>query len=144
MKKKIALLLLFSMTIFSTPAFAKNAEEADGPRDMRVQAATPENAPRWTDYVPEKYQNPRTDFDKKSATKEIIWGGVLTDLIVAAPVGIPMICHGTTKLRNFNYAQKKTMFFNGLEEAATMSEEEQLAYYPKLIKQCKLKKQKRK
>ena len=141
MKKKIALLLLLSMSLFSAPVFAKDSA-TDGERDMRVQAEIPANAPRWTDYVPEKYQNPRTDFTKKSGTKELIWGVVLTDLIVTAPVGIPMMCHGTTKLKNVSYAKKKNMFFSGLEQAAQMSEEEQVKYYPQLIKQCRLKKQK--
>jgi len=140
MKKKIALLLLVSMAFFTTPAFAKSCD--DGARDMRVQAEQPANAPRWTDYVPEKYQNPRTDYVKSDATKQLIWGGVLTDLIITAPFGIPMMCKGTTKLKNISYAKKKDMFFAGLEKAAQMTEEEQVQYYPQLIKQCKMKKQK--
>lgn len=142
MKKKIALLLLLSMALFTTPAFAKSCETADSARDTRVQAEQPANAPRWTDYVPEKYQNPRTDYVRRDATKQLIWGVVLTDLIIAAPFGIPMICKGTTKLKNISYAKKKDMFFAGLDKAAQMTEEEQVQYYPQLIKQCKMKKQK--
>ena len=109
-------------------------------RDTRVQPSEPANAPLWTDYVPAKYENPRTDFTRKAGTTEIIWGAVLTDLIITAPIGIPMLCHGTTKLKNASYARKKTMFFDGLEKAKTIPVAEQKAYYNELLKKCGLKK----
>ena len=55
-----------------------------------------------------------------------------------------MICHATTKLKNASYADKKEMFFKGLEEAKTLSAEQQEKYYEELIKKCNLKKQKHK
>ena len=140
MKNFITLFLSVSFMIWSIPAFALSEEESQDLRDARVQPSEPANAPKWTDYVPSKYENPRTDFTRKSATKELIWGGVLTDLIITAPVGIPMLCHGTTKLRNCNYSKKKEKFFKGLEEAKNIPEAEQEAYYKELLKNCGLKK----
>ena len=140
MKKSFVLVLIASFMLWSVPAFALSEEDSVHLRDMRVQSSEPKNAPRWTDYVPAKYENPRTDFTRKSATKELIWGGVLTDLVITAPIGIPMLCHGTTKLRNANYAMKKEKFFNGLEEALKLPEAERAAFYKELPKKCGLKK----
>ena len=140
MKKFIAFLFAISFISWNIPAFALSVEDSIDLRDMRIQPSEPKDAPRWTDYVPAKYENPRTDFTKRSATKELIWGGVLTDLVITAPIGIPMLCHGTTKLRNANYAQKKIKFFNGLEEAKNLPAAERAKYYQELPKKCGLKK----
>lgn len=140
MKKSLIFILAISFMFWNIPAFALSEAEAEHLRDMRVQPTEPKNAPLWTDYVPAKYENPRTDFTRKSATTELIWGGVLTDLIITAPIGIPMLCHGTTKLRNANYAKKKAKFFDGLEEAKKLPATEQEQYYKELLKQCGLKK----
>ena len=95
-------------------------------------------APKWEDYVPEKYQNPR-NFSRGKSIGELATGIVLTDLIITSPIGIPMIVHSTTKLKNKGYYDKKLKFEQGLEEAAQISDpqERQLAYN-KLLKDCKL------
>lgn len=101
------------------------------------------SAPVWEDYVPKKYQNPRTDFTRGKSIAELVVGIVLTDLLITAPVGIPMICHSTTKLKNISYAEKKEIFFNGLKEAETLqTPEEKQIYYDKLLKRCKFKEKK--
>ena len=138
MKKILAIVLAINFMIFSIPVFALNESESTDLRDMRIQPKEPKDAPLWTDYVPSKYENPRTDFKKNSAVKEIIWGGVLTDLIITSPIGIPMICHGTTKLKNASYAEKKVKFFNGLEEAKNIPEAQKAEFYKNLLKSCKM------
>lgn len=142
MKKLLSLIFGLTFLFINIPAFALSEADSVGLRDMRVQPDEPANAPRWTDYVPAKYQNPRTDFGRGKARGELITGIVLTDLIITCPIGIPMICHATTKLKNLSYADKKVKFFDGLEEAKNMSPEEQEKFYQNLIKECNLKKQK--
>ncbi len=130
MKKTITAFLLLCMAALTLPAFADTY-------DNRVQGIYPENAPRWTDYVPQKYQNPRTDYSKKTAITQIVVG------TLAIPFTIPFLCMGTTKLKNISYAEKKQMFFNGLNQAAMMTPQQQQQYYPQLLQQCGLtKKQK--
>ena len=140
MKKKIAFILVICFMFWCVPVFALSEADSEQLRDMRVQPSEPQNAPLWTDYVPSKYENPRTDFNRRSATRELIWGVVLTDLLITAPVGVPMICHGTTKLKNVSYSKKKEKFFNGLEEAKNIPVAEQEKYYTELLKKCGLKK----
>ena len=140
MKKVLAIVLAINFMILCLPVFALHDNQNEQPRDTRIQPAEPQNAPLWTDYVPSKYENPRTDFTKRSAVKEIIWGAVLTDLIVTSPIGIPMLCHGTTKLKNVSYAQKKEKFFDGLEEAKNIPVAQQAEFYKNLLKECKLNK----
>ena len=140
MRKLVVLLLLVVVSLTSAPAFALSEIESEHLRDMRVQPKEPANAPSWVDYVPAKYENPRTDFNKKPAVTELIFGIVLTDLIITSPIGIPMICHSTTKLKNISYSNKKEKFFEGIEEAKKLSPEEQEVHYKKLLKKCKFKK----
>ena len=95
-------------------------------------------APKWEDYVPEKYQNPRNDFRRGSAIAEMVAGIVLTDLIFTAPIGIPMICHSATKLKHISYSDRKEKFEEGLEFAETIKDsKEKQKYYKKLLKKCK-------
>ena len=102
-------------------------------------------APKWEDYVPEKYQNPRDDFRRGSAISELIVGIVLTDFIITAPVGIPMICHSATKIKNISYSNKKALFEEGLEVAKTIKNpEEKQRYYKRLLKECKMSESKKK
>ena len=101
--------------------------------------------PKWEDYVPEKYQNPRDDFRRGSAISELIVGIVLTDFIITAPVGIPMIYHSSTKLKNISYSDKKERFEEGLNFAKTIkTQEEKQEYYKKLLKKCKMSETKKK
>lgn len=146
MKKIVAFLLLLTFCSINLTASAMSKKEAaeEGLTDARIQSEIPENAPRWTDYVPEKYQNPRTDFTRGSSIAELSVGVVLTDLIITSPIGVPMICHSVTKLKHIATVNKKEKFFNGIEQAQTMTEEQQLAYYPKLLKQCHMTEQQKK
>lgn len=101
-------------------------------------------APKWEEYVPKKYQNPRTDFSRGASIAELTVGIVLTDLLFTAPIGIPMICHATTKLKNIGYANKKVKFENGLQEAEKISNpDEKQLYYENLLKKCKFTEKKR-
>lgn len=132
MKKFIILSIFMSMVFTPVVAFAEDIEGVKYP-----------DAPRWEDYVPEKYQNPRTDFKRGNAIAELTAGIILTDLLITAPVGVPMICHSATKLKNISYAKKKVKFFDGLSTAETIENPaERRAFYRDLINDCHLKKRK--
>lgn len=101
--------------------------------------STDVKAPVWEEYVPEKYQNPRQFPNRGKNIAELSVGIVLTDLLVTAPVGIPMVCHSTTKLKNQGWYEKKLIFENGLKEAETISDPAQKqAYYDNLLKKCRM------
>lgn len=120
MKKFLVSMLILSFEIMQPAVFAVEY----------IQQAVP---PKWEDWVPEKYQNPRTDFSKGSSIAELSVGIFLTDLLITAPIGIPMICHGTTKIKNVSYSEKKEKFEKGLAFAQTIeSQEERQQYYDKL------------
>ena len=141
MKKYVVMMLALLMITANTSALAMSVEESEaaGLRDMRVQPAEPADAPKWVEYIPEKYQNPRTDFSKGGAIAELTVGILLTDLLLTAPIGIPMICHSSTKLKNIGWADKKNKFFTGLEEANTITDaDERAAYYKTLRQKCKM------
>ena len=94
--------------------------------------------PVWSEYVPEKYENPR-QFTRGKSIAELSVGIFLTDLIITCPIGIPMIVHSTTKLKNQGYYEKKIKFEKGLQEAEKIKDPvEKQKYYEKLIKDCKL------
>lgn len=102
-------------------------------------ADTEVKAPVWEEYVPEKYQNPRSFPNKGKNIAELTVGIVLTDLLITAPIGIPMICHSTTKMKNQSWFLKRQKFEAGLEQASTISDPaEKQAYYTKLKKECGL------
>lgn len=102
-------------------------------------------APKWEDYVPDKYINPRTDFKRKTAYWEMAGGFFLTDLILTAPIGIPMIVHSATKVKNISYGEKKVQFEQGLKVAETIQDPAlKKAYYKTLLKDCKMKESKKK
>ena len=141
MKRYIACLLALMTLSVSTPAFSMSVKESEeaGLVDMRVQPDEPADAPKWIEYVPAKYQNPRTDFKKGAAIGELTAGIVLTDLIITSPIGVPMVCHATTKLKNIGWADKKEKFFKGLEEAKNITDDnERAAYYKDLRYKCKM------
>lgn len=140
MRKYLSLFLTLLIVSASVPTFAMSVEESEaaGLRDMRAQAENTD-APKWNEYVPAKYQNPRTDFSKGKSIAELSAGIVLTDLLITAPIGIPMICHSTTKLKNVGWAQRKAKFFEGLEEAEKITDDnERQLYYDKLLQNCKM------
>lgn len=147
MRKLLTILLAILIFSVNAPAFAMSVEEseAEGLRDMRVQPIEPADAPKWVEYVPTKYHNPRTDFKKGTAIAELASGIVLTDLLLTAPIGIPMICHSTTKLKNIGWADKKNKYFEGLEEAKNINNfNERQEHYDKLLKKCKMTEKKHK
>lgn len=127
MKKQIANLLIISILAFSPAAIAENVTSNDI------------KAPVWEEYVPEKYQNPRQFPNRGKNIAELTVGIVLTDLLITAPIGIPMVCHSTTKMKNQGWYEKKLIFEQGLKEAETISNPEQKqAYYDNLLKQCRM------
>ncbi len=96
-------------------------------------------APVWEEYVPKKYQNPRTFPNRGKNIAELSVGIVLIDLLLTAPIGIPMTCHATTKMKNQGWYEKKIIFENGLKEAENIKDPvAKKAYYDKLLKKCKM------
>ena len=72
-------------------------------------------------------------------------GILLTDLIITAPIGIPLLCHSVTKLKHISYSDRKEKFEAGLEVAETIENPEiKQKYYKKLLKKCKLSEAKKK
>lgn len=129
MKKQIASLLV--MSIICSAPMAMAVSETTTTQEVK--------APVWEEYVPEKYQNPRTFPNRGKNIAELSVGIVLTDLLITAPVGIPMVCHATTKMKNQGWYEKKAIFEKGLQEAETISNpNEKQAYYDKLLKQCRM------
>lgn len=127
MKKLIIFILILQFCIIQTATFAIDNETEPVP-------------PKWEDWVPEKYQNPREDFTRKASIAEMSVGIVLTDLLITAPIGIPLICHGTTKFKHVSYRDKKERFEDGLAYAQTIkSPQERQTFYNKLPKKCGLK-----
>lgn len=101
--------------------------------------------PKWEDYVPHKYINPRTDFSKKAAIAELTGGVILTCGVFSAPVGIPMIVHSATKMKHIDYAERKATFDKGIKHADTITDPTiRRVYYKKLLKKCKLSEEKKK
>lgn len=129
MKKQISILL--AMVILASAPMAMAITDTTSPSDVK--------APVWEEYVPKKYQNPRSFPSKGKNIAELSVGIVLTDLLITAPVGIPMVCHATTKMKNQGWYEKKAIFENGLKEAENISDPaEKQAYYDNLLKKCKM------
>lgn len=134
--KKIILSLL-TISIISMPAICSEVETINTQNSTTSQQ-TGVQAPKWEDYVPEKYQNPR-QFRKGKSIAELSVGILLTELIITSPIGIPMIVHSTTKLKNQGYYEKKIKFEEGLENGAKIENpKEQQLYYSNLLKECKM------
>jgi len=133
MKKIIAGLVLFSFISAPTACIAQTTEQEEV------------KAPVWEEYVPEKYQNPISFPDKKKNITELSVGIALTDLLVTAPIGIPMIVHATTKIKNQGWYEKKKIYDKGLIEAQSITNPtEKKAFYENLKKQCNLTEKRRK
>lgn len=121
-----ALLLLGNLSAFAADTIVKDAVKKEV------------EPPVWSDYVPQKYENPR-NFTRGKSIAELSVGILLTDLLITAPIGIPMIVHSTTKLKNKGYYDKKIKFEEGMAEAEKITDPvEKQKYYEKLIKDCKL------
>lgn len=98
-----------------------------------------DDAPKWEDYVPLKYQNPRPFPKKGKNIGELVTGIVLTDLLITAPVGIPMIVHSSTKMKNQSWYERKQIFERGLDEAENVTNPvERQEYYVNLLQTCKM------
>lgn len=135
MKKQVSILL--AMVILASAPMAMAITDTTSPSDVK--------APVWEEYVPKKYQNPRSFPSKGKNIAELSVGIVLTDLLITAPVGIPMVCHATTKMKNQGWYEKKAIFENGLKEAENISDPaEKQAYYDNLLKKCKMTEKKHK
>ena len=135
MKKQVSILL--AMVIFASAPMAMAITDTTSPSDVKV--------PVWEEYVPKKYQNPRSFPSKGKNIAELSVGIVLTDLLLTAPIGIPMICHASTKMKNQGCYEKKAIFENGLKEAENISDPaEKQAYYDSLLKKCKMTEKKHK
>ena len=131
MKKFVLFAIIWSFLI--CPALSATVEIEENTLD-----ADNVIAPRWEDYVPDKYQNPRTDFTRGGSIAELSVGILLTDLIITCPIGIPMICHSSTKLKHIGYCEKKQIFEDGLKKAQKISDpEEREEYYQEMLKKCK-------
>ena len=134
--KKIILSLL-TISIMSMPAICSEVETTNI-QNSTIPQQTGVQAPKWEDYVPEKYQNPR-QFRKGKSIAELSVGILLTELIITSPIGIPMIVHSTTKLKNQGYYEKKIKFEERLENGAKIENpKEQQLYYSNLLKECKM------
>lgn len=128
MIKNFCFIILICLTL-NLSVFA-----AEGKESSQKTVSTPV----WNDYVPTKYENPR-QFTRGKSIAELSVGIFLTDLIITCPIGIPMIVHSTTKLKNQGYYEKKIKFEEGLQEAEKIKDPvEKQKYYDKLIKDCKL------
>lgn len=129
MKNFLSILLAISFLQVSTITFANEVSNIRSTSDI----------PQWEDYVPTKYQNPRPFPSKGKNIAELTVGVVLTDLLITAPIGVPMIVHSTTKMKNQGYYKKKQAFEKGLDEAEKISNpQERQEYYAKLLKDCKM------
>lgn len=125
MKKKLALFIMLSMLLPNLSVFAETSDNS-----------TEVVAPKWEDYIPTKYQNPRK-FSRGKTIGELATGIVLTELLITAPVGVPMIVHSTTKMKNINYYNKKIKFENGLAEAEKIQNpKDKELYYQNLLNDC--------
>ncbi len=142
-KKIISSSIIFSL-FFAPMTFAAEEQENNADINAEINNGISVQAPKWEEYVPAKYRNPRDDFSRGNAIAELSVGILLTDLLLTAPIGVPMICHSTTKLKNLGYADKKIIFEEGLIEAEKITDpREKQIYYKKLLKKCKFTEQKR-
>jgi len=132
--KKIFSLLLLTSFLSVNMCFAEDVLLTE------TTATAHDDAPKWADYVAPKYQNPRHDFSRKNGMTEIIVGAVLTDLILTAPIGVPMIIHGSTKIKMVSYNNRKQIFDKEIAEARLIEDDaERQAAYQATLKKCKLK-----
>lgn len=99
-----------------------------------------DDAPVWEEYVAPKYRNPRSDFSKGASISELAVGILLTELILTAPIGIPMTIHGTTKVKMVSYNNRKQIFDEEIAKAKLIEDDNQRALaYKTILKKCHLK-----
>lgn len=132
MKKVHIFSLIFFMFFLSTSTYAE-----------KINTSNVE-PPKWEDYLPEKYHNPRGDFKRKTAYGEMALGFILTDFIITAPIGIPLLVHSGSKIKHLSNYEKKKKFERGLVFAESIKDPKlKEEYYQTLIKDCKLSERKK-
>lgn len=130
-KKFLTMSITAALFGISSIAFAGNVEYTTNQDSVQP--------PVWEDYVPKKYQEPRSFPNKGKNIAEMSVGVVLTDLIITAPIGVPMICHSATKMKNQTWYKRKIKFEEGLKQAETIENpQEKQIYYNNLLKECKM------
>lgn len=145
MKKFLSLLLILGLFSVNLEVFAieKISEETKVVSEKATEQTTlkvHDDAPVWAEYVAPKYRNPRSDFSKKGAISELAVGVLLTELIITAPIGIPMVVHGTTKVKMVSYNNRKKIFDEEIAKARLIQDDkERAAAYKKILKRCHLK-----
>lgn len=146
MKKFLSLLLIIG--IFTIQSEFAVAETLDNDFNIMLNQQLIEkptvkvhtDAPVWAEYVAPKYRNPRADFSKKASISELAVGIVLTELIITAPIGIPMIVHGTTKVKMISYNNRKNIFDEEIAKAQLIENNaERVAVYQNILTKCHLK-----
>ena len=136
MKKFLSVLFCFLISSMNLSVCAADTLVKEAVNQEVTQDAA--EAPVWSDYVPKKYENPRY-FTRGKSIAELSVGIFLTDLIITCPIGIPMIVHSTTKLKNRGYYERKVKFEEGLAKEKKITDPvEKQKYYDRLIKDCKL------
>ncbi len=137
MKKLISLFLLTSFLSINI-SFAEDTLSSE--TSVNTPPTIHDDAPVWADYVAPKYRNPRNDFSKAASITELSIGGVLTALVLTAPIGIPMVIHGTTKVKMVSYNNRKQIFDEKIAEAQLIENDaERQAAYKAALKRCHLK-----
>lgn len=130
MKKFLVIIFILSVFFNYSAVFA--VEQSDN---------TEIEVPKWEDYVPKKYQNPR-DFPYKGRNiAELSVGITCTLFLFTIPIGVPMIVHATTKMKNSGWYRRKMIFEDGLIEAEKISDlKERQRYYDRLLFKCGMQK----
>ena len=131
MKKNLILLLAISIFSLNNVVFATEALTSDVVHD---------DAPKWEEYVAPKYRNPHATCEKDPAVKQLVWGVVLTELIITCPIGIPMTISGTKKVKMLSYENRKKIFDEEISKAQLIQDDAQRkAEYKRILSKCHLK-----
>ena len=149
MKKIIAALLMFGIISLNTGVYAKTKKKTQPVQPVEVseplKGEIHEDAPVWAEYVAPKYREPRSDFSKGASISELTVGIILTELILTSPIGIPMVIHGTTKVKMVSYNNRKNIFDEEIKKAQTIEDDTlRQQEYQRILKRCHLKESTRK
>ena len=93
MKKFLTIVLMYALC---TPALAIN-----------------ENEPKWEEFAPTKYVNPKDKSDSGFEVEMAI-GGLLTSTIVLAPIGAPLMIHAENRRKHAYWSERKRAFNNAV------------------------------
>ena len=145
MKKILSILLILGIFSINTSVFAKSKKkekqvETPVEQTTSLQGEIHEDAPVWAEYVAPKYRNPRSDFSKGASITELTIGIILTELIITAPIGIPMVVHGTKKIKMVSYNNRKNIFDEEIAKAQRIEDDTERAQeYQRILNRCHLK-----